>query len=231
MTDKKDSSAGKKGGTATRRRKSLAGDQPSRQPSKPLLIAVLVVVVGGGYLFWPRGGDVLTGIGEQYSVVTADSTHQAMPRSGSVDINGQQPDLVPEQPEGRATTGGDAERTPEVIADDKPAVTEPDPPAPRKTTPPPTRRQEPTAPPELLEPQASGPWAVQLGAYKTRENAEKVVTRLAEAGIKAHVRAANTSGGEMIHRVWVGWFKSRTDAQTFARQRKSALGDAYPVHR
>ena len=232
MTDKKAPAEKKTARPATRRRKSLAGDQRSRQLSRPLLIALLVVIVGGGYLFWPRGGGVPTGIGEQYSVVTADSTSQAAPRSGSVDINGEQSDIVAEPPEERPTDGGDAERTPEVIVDDAPAEEPAAQPA-AKPAPTPQRRTTtpPPPPPPKLEPLASGPWAVQLGAYKTRPNAEKVVSRLAEAGIEAHVRAANTSSGEMIHRVWIGWFKTRTDAQTYARQRKDRIGEAYPVHR
>jgi DedD protein len=200
-----------------------------------------VVIVGGGYLFWPRGGGTPTGIGERYSVVTADSTTQPAPRSGSVDINGEVAPLVPEAPAGTPTSGTDAPRQPVVVADtaadDEPA--RPEASQPEVTTPrvekPKTARPKTTTPPPAeptrITPAASGRWAVQLGAFKTHANAEKVVQELAAKGLTAHVRAANTSSGEMIHRVWIGWFSSRDQAQRFAAQEKSRIGDAYPVTR
>lgn len=235
MTEKKEPTSGTPS-KPTRRRKSLAGDGNSRQPSRPLMIALLVVIVGGGYLFWPRGGGTPTGIGERYSVVTADSTTQQAPRSGSVDINGEVAPLVPETPAGTPTSGTDVPRQPVVVADTadtseparpaptRPEVTTPAVTRPRTTTPPP-------AEPTRITPAASGRWAVQLGAFKTHANAEKVVGELAAKGFTAHVRAANTSGGEMIHRVWIGWFTSRDQAQRFAAQEKSRIGEAYPVTR
>lgn len=235
MSEKKES-ARRASETATRRRKSLAGDAGGRQVSRPLLIAVLVIVVGGGYLFWPRGGDVPTGIGEQYSVVTADTTaHEGAPRSGSVDIDDEQTALTPEAPVARAAAGTDAPRRP-IVVDDPEAEDSADPSQPpaadRIAEPREAPAEHPPAQPQpRIEPAPSGPWAVQLGAYQTRANADKVVADLAVKGIDAHVRAANTSSGEMIHRVWIGWFTTRNDAQGFARQEKDRIGDAYPVHR
>ncbi|MEZ4389105.1 MAG: SPOR domain-containing protein [Candidatus Krumholzibacteriia bacterium] len=231
MAEKKEP-ASKPAGTATRRRKSLAGDSGSRQLSRPLLIALLVVVVGGGYLFWPRGGGVPTGIGEQYSVVTTDSTDHAVPRSGSVDITAERDTLVPEPPAGD-THAEAASRQPLKLSEPAaatPQATTPPAAKPRPRAAEPARKASET-PPAVVQPAATGVWAVQVGAFRTRTGADAVVSDLAAKGIAATVRAANTSGGEMIHRVWIGWFATRDDAQAFARQQKDRIGEAYPVHR
>jgi len=236
MKEKMDPANGTSG-DAPRRRKSLAGDGNSRQPSRPLMIALLVVIVGGGYLFWPRGGTTPTGIGERYSVVTADSATHAAPRSGSVDINGEVSPLVPEAPADTPASGADAPRDPVVVTDTA-STSEPstagtphgEPPAPAVTRP--AREPRPAAPtPARITPAATGRWAVQIGAFQTHANAQKVVDDLATKGFAAQIRPANTSSGDMIHRVWIGWFTSREQAQRFARQEKGRIGDSYPVSR
>lgn len=236
MSEKKDRAAGASS-DAPRRRKSLAGDGDSRQPSRPLMIALLVVIVGGGYLFWPRGGATPTGIGERYSVVTADSATQAAPRSGSVDINGEVAPLVPESPTDPPADGGDAPREPVVVSETTSTPPQPvdrsasqDPPAPAVAR---SARESasPPATPSRIMPAATGRWAVQIGAFQTHANAQKAVDELDAKGFVAQIRAANTSSGDMVHRVWIGWFGSREQAQQFAQQEKGRIGDAYPVPR
>lgn len=217
-----------------RRRQRLAATGDGHKLSRPLVVALLVIIVGGGYLFWPRGGDVPLGIGEQYSVVTADTTRHQSPRSGSVELDGQQQDLVPETPDDTPPPT----RTPEpAVADPEPAAGQrQDPPAPREESRPARERTVTTPPAESgptprLAPRSRGPWALQLGAYGARENAERYVARMADKGIAAHVRTANTSGGDIVFRVWVGWFDSRAEAVAYADQERERLGEAYPVHR
>ena len=186
------------------------------------------------FLFWPRGGPSPTGIGERYSVVTADTARHAAPRSGSVDIAAEQTPLVPEPEQARPTTGGDAPREPLVVdagdddgdASDEAAATPPDHREPRRTEPAPAPDDD-----LRLAPRRQGPWAVQLGAYQHEDNAREYAAGLASRGIEAVVRSASTSSGAIIHRVWVGWFASRQEAAAYAEQERDRLGEAFPVHR
>ena len=228
MSEKKEAPGGE-ASNATRRRKNLAGRDGGRV-SRPVLIAVVVLVAAGAYLFWPRGGGAPSGIGDQFTVVTADTTAADAPRSGSVDIDEHQQDLVPERPEGAAPA--EAAPATEAPAETTPATTPPPPPAERKPAPKTTPPAESSAPAEAqVAPRPTGPWAVQIGAFGKEANAQKLVGDLAGKGITAHTRAASTSSGDMVYRVWIGWFASREDAALFARQQKKIIGDAYPVHR
>ena len=55
--------------------------------------------------------------------------------------------------------------------------------------------------------------------------------RLKTLGWDARVRAGNNSSGEMVFRVWIGYFSSRQSAQTFINQNSKQLSGAIPVHR
>jgi cell division septation protein DedD len=224
-----------------RRRNRLASEGRGARLSRPLAAAFILILAGAAYLFWPRGGGSPVGLGERLSVVTADSVVSSEPRSGAVDIDQEVQPLVAEKPAEGATRAASVvkpEQEPAAPVDTvtttpaakpKPRPTpEPQPrPRPQPTTPPP-----PAAPAaERLVPGPTGGWAVQVGAYGNEQNAEKVASDLQAAGIGAHVRAANTSDGELVYRVWIGWFTSRDQALSFARQERSRLGDAHPVHR
>jgi hypothetical protein len=82
-----------------------------------------------------------------------------------------------------------------------------------------------------LEPSPNGAWAVQIGAFANQENALNLAAKLKEAGFAPQVRAANTSSGQLMHKVWIGYFQSREDAASYARQNRRALGEGIPVHR
>ncbi len=228
MSEKKEAPGGE-ASNATRRRKNLAGRDGGRI-SRPVLIAVVVLVAAGAYLFWPRGGGAPSGIGDQFTVVTADTSATAAPRSGSVDIDEHLQSLVPEQPEGAASAAA-AAPTGEPPA---PAA-EAAPPPPAAGEPAKTPAKKPVAdaaPAEArVAPRPTGPWAVQIGAFGKEANAQALVGDLAGKGVTAHTRAASTSSGDMVYRVWIGWFASREDATLFAKQQKKIIGDAYPVHR
>ena len=231
MPEKKERTAGKARGTARRRTRFSSDDGGSRL-SRPLLAAMIVILAGAAYLFWPRGGAAPAGIGEQLTVVTADSTIAPAPRSGSVEIQAEQQALVPEIPDGAAA---EPKRIPEPAAAE-PEVVEPVVKPVEKPAPKPVQKTEskptPTQPePPAITPRPSGSWAVQIGAYENEANAQKLVTRLIDKGVDAHVRAAGTSDGSIVYRVWIGWFSNRQEALDYARQERKLIGESYPVHR
>lgn len=218
-----------------RRRNRLAPDSAGGKLSRPLAAAFILILAGGAYLFWPRGGGVPVGLGERLSVVTADTVINREPRSGSVDIDQEVKPLVAE----KAAPGEQPEEQPRSEPRAQPQEQPPAPPPSQPSAQPrPQPRQQATTPPATpaptpapITPGPTGGWAVQVGAYGTEQNADKVASDLRADGIEAHVRAASTSTGEMVYRVWIGWFASRDQALAYARQERARLGDAHPVHR
>ncbi len=222
MAKKTQPNRAKKNSEPTKR--SPSGGNRRGRGTPPIMIAALVVVVvGAALLFWPKGGPSPTGIGEQQSVVTipdSTSSEQSMaatgaPRSGDVDINQQDPEMIPEKPQGAA-----AEKAEEVVAPPKPK--------PKPVAKPP-KQSQPTVPP--IQPQADGRWAVQTGGFGDAANADKEAARLQTDNWQAMVHAGSNSQGAMVYRVWVGYFASRDEANTFIKQNRKALADAFVVHR
>jgi len=222
MPEKKEHTGAGARGTARRRTRFSSSDGSSRV-SRPLLAAMIVILAGAAYLFWPRGSGAPTGIGEQLTVVTADSTMAPAPRSGSVEIQDEQQALIPESPAGSAA---EPKRIPEP-AETEPEVVKPESKPVQKAETKPATKPEPPA----ITPQPTGSWAVQIGAYENETNAQKLVTKLADKGVGAHVRAAGTSTGSIVFRVWIGWFSNRQEALDYAKQERKVIGESYPVHR
>lgn len=208
-------------------RRSRAG-QAGRGGAMPriMILALLVVVAGGAALFWPRGGGVPTGIGEQQTVVASPEESAVVPRSGDVDINAEgTPALTPETPlEEQAAAEAPTEATAA-----EPAPVKPTPVKPTPVKPTPVKQTTPAGP--RITPRADGPYAVQVGAFGQQENADLEANRLKTQGWDARVRAGNNSSGEMVYRVWIGYFADRTEAQTFISQNSKLLAGAIPVHR
>ncbi len=220
----------RKNGTSRRTRAGNSG----RKQSTPriMLVALVVVVMGAALLFWPKGGSSPTGIGEQHSVVTASDSNgfgqqaglTGAPPSGDVDINEQGLKMTPEKPVGQTKeSSGDhspAEKPVEKESTPKPT---PKPPVQKKTP------AKPAAP--AIEPASEGRWAVQTGSFGLAANADREAERLSEAGWNTMVRTSNNSRGEMLYRVWIGYFSSRDQATIFINQNRKALPDAFVVHR
>lgn len=80
------------------------------------------------------------------------------------------------------------------------------------------------APTPAPQPEVAGQFWVQVGAYGTRENAEQVRESLGVAGLSARVVSADVSG-RVIHRVRIGPFKNRGEAES-AHARAVLLGYA-----
>jgi len=118
----------------------------------------------------------------------------------------------PRSPRGRDRSASVAEPTPTLTFYDE--LTAPlAAPAPVRPPKPRVEKSE-AARPEKPEPR-SGPFTVQVGAYRTREPAEALRARLAAAGRAAYVVEAEAPGG-VRYRVRVGVFPTREAAQTAA---------------
>jgi cell division septation protein DedD len=228
MPEKKESPPPGTDRPTRRRRNRLAADQRGNRLSRPLAAALILILAGGAYLFWPRGGGVPIGIGEQLTIITADSVASGVPRSGSVDIEQEQQPLVAEQPDATAQAPTAVEPVPaQPPAANQAQTSTPAPrPAPR-----PAPTPAPPPAPEPIQPRSTGGWAVQVGAFGAEINADQAANRLREQGIDAHVRTASTATGELVYRVWIGWFPSRDVALAYAKQERSRIGEAHPVHR
>jgi cell division protein FtsN len=219
-----------KSGTSRRSRLGRAG-QGGTMP-RIMVAALLVIAAGGAALFWPRGGGVPTGIGDQHTMVTAqeDSTLNGQPpRSGDVDIATESaPPLTPEKPEGQTVPERPTETEVKKVQVPPEQVVEKavEKPKPKKATPPAKKTTEPK-----VLPQATGSYAVQVGAFGQAENADTEAARLKALGWDARVRAGNNSSGEMVFRVWVCFFANRDLAQTFINQNSRHLRGAIVVHR
>jgi cell division protein FtsN len=189
-------------------------------------VAIAVCIIGAVLIFRDQGSEVPTGIGEYQTVVTApDETpdsvavpEKAEPRSGDVDINDQTSSLTPEKPTGGAAAPTQT-KTPEPEVKTTP---EPEPKVSQ-----PTRK---TPPSPRIQPAARGPYLVQTGSFGNAENADKEATRLQQLGFDARVKVGNTSDNQIIFRVRIGYFKSRTEAQAFIRQNRDKMPSAIPVH-
>ncbi len=209
------------------------------QLSRIYLVPLVIVLAVAAFMFWPASRNAPVGVGEQHSVVTAEAppgSLTAAPRSGDVTIAKEVQQLVPEQPGGKEqqAAAGDADRT-----ETTPARPAPVKPVPRETShattsppggspPVPATRSDTPA----VQPQATGPWLLQLGAFGQEENAEKMLVQLQTAGISALLRAGNLADGSLVYRVCIGYFATRDQAVRYGRENAKVLGgQGVPVHR
>ncbi len=88
---------------------------------------------------------------------------------------------------------------------------------PGSASPPPATRDNP-ADATSREPQSStGMWAVQLGSFSNKQNAEKLAADLRGNGYAAFISRSSTNTGSW-HRVRIGPQKDRENAETVARK-------------
>jgi len=109
---------------------------------------------------------------------------------------------------------------PPVIAPEKSA------PAPAPAPPPAVRVAAAIPPPAAPPPASSGPlkgWAVQVGSFSQKPNAERLKTRLDSAGFKTYVASSQTSAGTR-HRVRVGPYPNRERAQQTQKEVDAQTG-------
>ncbi len=98
---------------------------------------------------------------------------------------------------------------------------EPEKPEPTTVENKPPARVEQKPPPEPQEPEtqpitsSSGMWAVQMGSFSNKENAEKLALDLRKQGYAAFLSQVTSSSGQ-LHRVRIGPLKDRPSAEAMA---------------
>ena len=106
---------------------------------------------------------------------------------------------------------------PAVVVETPKPETQPTPePSPAREAPAPATNAA-TEPAKQAEPAASatGMWAVQLGSFSNKENAEKLAADLRKQGYAAFLSQLDTPGGQ-LHRVRIGPQKDRESAEAMA---------------
>jgi cell division septation protein DedD len=83
--------------------------------------------------------------------------------------------------------------------------------------------EKPTAPeaqaaPARAQADTSGPWSVQVAAFKTQVQAASLHKQLKEAGFDAYIASAVAADGQTNYRVRIGTFESKADAQRMAER-------------
>jgi len=189
-------------------------------------LAVVACIAGAVFLFRSQSSEIPTGIGENQTVVTASDTETRSrsaaegPRSGDVDIADEAKTLTPEPSDSPTTTvatkPAETKAPATKVAEAKPA---------------PKQTEVSTPAPESIKPADNGPYVVQIGSFGKADNADKEAARLQQAGWNAMVKLGNTSGGAIIFRVRIGYFKARSDAEAFIKQNRKQMSGAIAVHR
>jgi DedD protein len=99
--------------------------------------------------------------------------------------------------------------------------------------PPPTLPARPAAPPTTTArsatPAEAGGWSVQVGAYRSRANADRQARDLTAKGYRAAVVAPSASGG--LYRVRLGPFAQRAEADRTVTRLRSEEGLSSSVTR
>ncbi len=123
-----------------------------------------------------------------------------------------------------ASTQGAREPEPEPVREPDP---EPEPPV-REQAPPPSEAPAGKAATESASESATGMWAVQIGSFSNKENADRLAAGLREKGYAAFLSQVRTGGGE-LHRVRIGPQKDRASAEAVAAKLASDNVDGQVV--
>lgn len=181
-----------------------------------VLVLVVVLVVPVFLDGPPEDGDIVSeqvplpgqsGQEQKTVVLDRDRTEPVPANGGSEPAAEPPPKPVPQpivqQPEPAATTAAPLA----APAEAEPEVAEP----------------EPAAEPDVLASQ-TGMWAVQLGSFGNRDNAERQAAELRRAGHAAFLSQVATTNG-VLHRVRIGPQKDRDSAEAVAAKLKAAGHD------
>jgi len=190
-----------------------------------ILVALFVLLVPE-LLTGPRGADVPGTPAEEGMRRYTIDLNSANPAAPPTDLPATQPAVSLPEPapasESQSQLAKPGEQAAPAIAEPLPAAVPP-PPA---TTPAPVAQQAPVERPaprvEAQKPAATvpvekGSYAVQLGSFGVRDNADRLVRDMTAKGFAAFV-APIKSGGREIYRVRVGPTRDRQQAEALAAQ-------------
>ena len=163
-----------------------------------VVFAVLVVPI---FLDGPPGEEEI--VTERVLLPGQDET-----RTQTVVLDRDRTEPVPAGTSNEAPAAA-VEEPAEAVA--QPAAAEP------KVSEPVAQREEPVPEPVKPQPAASttGMWAVQLGSFSNKANAEKLAADLRKQGYAAFLSQLDTESG-MLHRVRIGPQKDRDAAEAMA---------------
>jgi DedD protein len=115
---------------------------------------------------------------------------------------------------------------PTIAANPAPAAAQPKP-----VAAPPTVRTETAKPAQSTGPAQRGAFAVQLGSFVSKENAERLVREMNSKGFSAFLAPPITTGGRELYRVRVGPARDRASAEALATQlrRVGQPGSIVPI--
>jgi DedD protein len=99
-----------------------------------------------------------------------------------------------------------------VREEPEPVVSKPEDPEPKRSPP---IQSEPEPAAEQPAASSTGMWAVQLGSFSNKENAEKLAADLRKQGYAAFLSQLRTDSGQ-LHRVRIGPQKDRQSAEAMA---------------
>jgi cell division septation protein DedD len=77
---------------------------------------------------------------------------------------------------------------------------------------------------EATKIEATRKYTVQVGAFKNAEEADALRTKMSKKGYKAFVTAAKTKKQEILHKVMVGEYKTRREAEVLSVKLKNSEG-------
>ncbi len=204
--------------------------------SRTMIIVVAVVIAAAAFIFWPRGGgDVPEGIGEEFSIVTRDSTAEVPPppRSSDVDLDAEVEQITPEA--AGAAVDATPEPEPETIPDVESLRKAADA-AEAAGVPKTVKQQTPTTQKPAAgtpTPSAEGTWVVQLSAFANSAAAAAEAERFKARGLnRVGVHAGDTPGDKAPHKVQVAFFKTSAEAKSWLDANRLLVGEGpYVVQR
>ncbi|GAB3088743.1 SPOR domain-containing protein [Lysobacter terrae] len=168
-----------------------------------------------------RAAHVRDDVGAKVIVLNADAAQPASPASSAEPTPSTQPESSASQPVAAASP---PPAKPEPLAQTKPAPARPAEPAPKPAAP-----KEPAPKPAAPKPAAATGtgFAVQLGAFASAAEANKLRDRARAAGLRAFVESVRTDKG-VLSRVRVGPVLTRAEADQLRAQvaAKLGIGDA-----
>lgn len=177
-----------------------------------VVFAVLVVPV---FLDGPskQGSDIAEAItlpGQNGTVNKTQTIVLDRDRTEPVPVGSTEPDKTAAAEESEVTDNAPPPKSGEMVAKAQPE--QPAPPPPDEVA---VAKEEAPAAPEGGPQSTTGMWAVQLGSFSSKQNAERLAADLRDNGYAAFLSQLNT-GDTPLHRVRVGPQKDRKDAETVA---------------